>query len=399
MANRTNVCKDNPVPVCYNGDMSVRAHIALSAHLLSGAASYRTAGIHGYLYNTLSHLPAVDPDMAYTVFVGKGQLPVSSKWAIRRSSLPTDNPGIRIIWEQVLAPFELAQAQPDLVHGMAFAVPLLWRGPSVTTIFDLSFLRYPGRLRLDRRIYLRAITRVSAHQASRVIAISESGRSEICTLLGVPSAKVDVAPPGVSPDFRPLPAEQVSIFRSHRGLPQRFILYVGTIEPRKNLDTLLHAYAQLPERAEVKLVLAGGTGWRSERLSALIEKLDLSKDVMRTGYISGDELPLWYNASEVFVYPSVYEGFGMPVLEAMACGRPTIASDSSSLPEVVGSCGILVPPVDTTAWATALSKVLANPALRAELALKGRERASQYTWKNTAQATVDTYYKALDGKS
>jgi hypothetical protein len=157
--------------------MSAHAHIALSAHLLSGAASYRTAGIHGYLFNTLSHLPGVDPDLVYTLFVGKGQLPVSSKWAIRRSSLPTDNPGIRIIWEQALAPFELARVHPDLVHGMAFAVPLLWRGPSVVTIFDLSFLRYPQRLSIGRRYYLRAITRISAQRARRVIAISESGRS------------------------------------------------------------------------------------------------------------------------------------------------------------------------------------------------------------------------------
>lgn len=379
--------------------MSVRAHIALSAHLLSGAASYRTAGIHGYLYNTLSHLPAVDPDLAYTVFVGKGQLPVSSKWAIRRSCLPTDNPGIRIIWEQLLAPFELAQVQPDLVHGTAFAVPLLWRGLSVTTIFDLSFMRYPGRLSLARRMYLRAITRLSAHRSCRVIAISQSSRSEICTLLDVPPAKVDVAPPGVSHDFRSLPAEQVLQFRSKLGLPQRFILYVGTIEPRKNLDTLLRAYAQLPERKEVKLVLAGGRGWRSERIDTLVDKLNLSSDVIRTGYVSNEELPLWYNASEVFVYPSVYEGFGIPVLEAMACGRPTIVSDGSSLPEVVGSCGILVPPVDTSAWATALSSLLANPALRTQLAQKGQKRASQFTWQNTARATVEAYHKALDSES
>lgn len=379
--------------------MSVRAHVALSAHLLSGAASYRTAGIHGYLFNTLSHLPGIDPELAYTVFVGKGQLPVSSQWAIRRSYLPTDHPGVRIIWEQALAPLELARVQPDLVHGMAFATPLLWPGPSVVTIFDLSFMRYPQRLSTGRRIYLRAITRVSAHRARRVIAISESGKSEICALLGVSPSKVDVALPGVAPDFHSLTAQEVSDFRNRRHLPERFILYVGTIEPRKNLDILLGAYAQMAERKDIKLVLAGGKGWQSERLSALIDDLGLTRDVITTGYINNDELPLWYNSCEVFVYPSVYEGFGIPVLEAMACGRPVIVSDTSSLPEVVGSCGLLVPPTDTKAWVGALSGLLANTAMQRDLSARGQERARQFTWKNTASATVDAYHKALDEKS
>lgn len=378
--------------------MSACAHIALNAHLLSGAASYRTAGIHGYLFNTLSHLPGVDPDLAYTLFVGKGQLPVSPKWAVRRSFLPTDNPGLRIVWEQVLAPLELARIRPDLLHGMAFALPLLWRGPSVVTIFDLSFLRYPQRLSSGRRYYLQAMTRASAHHARRVIAISESGRSEICALLGVSPEKVDVALPGVTQDFYPLPVDRVSRFRTEHRLPERFILYVGTIEPRKNLDTLLSAYAQIPERKDVKLVLAGGKGWQSERLSALIEELGLAQDVIAAGYVSNDALPLWYNASEVFVYPSVYEGFGMPVLEAMACGRPTIVSNSSSLPEVVGSSGVLVPPTDIAAWADALSALLADPALRVALSDQSQKRARQFRWENTARATVETYHKALDGR-
>lgn len=399
MANRTNVCKDKVWAVCYNGDMCARAHIALNAHLLSGAASYRTAGIHGYLFNTLSRLPGVDPDLAYTVFVGKGQLPVSSKWAVRRSFLSTENPAIRIVWEQLLAPLELAQVNPDLVHGMAFAVPFLWRGPSIVTIFDLSFLRYPQRLSLRRRYYLRMITRISASHARRVIAISESGRSEICALLGILPGKVDVALPGVAPEFRPLPVLQVNSLRNKYRLPERFILYVGTIEPRKNLDTLLRAYAQIPGSREVKLVLAGGKGWQSEQLSALIQELGLAQDVIIAGYVSNNELPLWYNASEVFVYPSIYEGFGMPVLEAMACGRPVVVSDSSSLPEVVGSSGILVSPTDTAGWAEALSTLLADSALRADFSARGRERARHFTWESTARATVEAYHKVLDGKS
>ena len=240
--------------------MPSRPHIALNAHLLSGEASYRSAGIHGYLYNTLAGLPEVDPQLAYTVLAGRGQLPSKTDWQVRHSHLPTQNPLVRILWEQFVAPIELAHLQPDLLHGMAFAVPLLWSGPSVVTIFDLSFLRYPEHLGRARRLYLQAATRISARSARRIIAISKSGRHEISTLLGVPENRIDVAVPGVSDQFRPLESSEVATFRAQLNLPDRFIFYLGTLEPRKNLDTLLRAYAALPQRGEVKLVLAGGKG-------------------------------------------------------------------------------------------------------------------------------------------
>jgi glycosyltransferase involved in cell wall biosynthesis len=378
--------------------MSARAHIALNAHLLSGAASYRSAGIHRYLFNTLAFLPQVDPDLTYTLFVGRGDVPDMSTASVRRSSFPTDNPGARIVWEQLVAPFELARLRPDLVHGMAFATPLLSRRPSVVTIFDLSFLRYPERLSAGRRLYLQAITRISARRARRVIAISESGKSEIGNLLGISLEKIEVAYPGATSDFCSLPVSQAAQFRRERGLPERFILYVGTIEPRKNLDTLLRAYSWLPNRRQVKLVLAGGRGWQAERLDKLIEELGIMEDVITTGYIDNHDLPLWYNAAEVFVYPSVYEGFGMPVLESMACGLPVITSDASSLPEITGPYGLLVSPTDQTAWSEALTRLLGDRELRERLSTKGQEHARSFAWENTARATAAIYRKALDEK-
>lgn len=375
--------------------MTVRAHIALNAHLLSREASYRSAGIHGYLFNTLAHLPRVAPDLAYTLFVGSGQPPEQSTWVVRRSRLPTRNPWVRIIWEQCIAPLELGQIHPDLVHGMAFSVPFLWNGLSVVTIFDLSFIRYPARLSASRRLYLHTVTRASAHRARRVVAISQSSKAEICTLLGIPETRVDVALPGVSPDFRPVPADQVVRFRVSRHLAERFILYVGTVEPRKNLDTLLRAYAVLPERKQIKMVLAGGIGWRGERVLKLVEELGLGQDVLMPGYVHTEELPLWYSAAELFVYPSVYEGFGMPVLEAMACGTPVMASDTSSLPEVIGPVGILLPPTNVEVWTKMLTKLLSDQDLRIELSARGRKRAGHFTWENTARETVASYYKAL----
>jgi glycosyltransferase involved in cell wall biosynthesis len=377
--------------------MTAPLHVALNAHLLSGEASYRSAGIHGYLFNTLAHLPDVDPGIAYTVFVGAGRVPERAEWAVRRSRLPTRSPVLRILWEQACAPLELAGVRPDLLHGMGFAVPLLWPGPSVVTIFDLSFLRFPEYLGAGRRLYLRLITRLSARRARRVIAISESGKAEIGDLLGVPDSRIDVAVPGVRPDFRPLPPDRVADIRRQLQLPERYILYVGTLEPRKNLATLLRAYARLPRRSAVKLVLVGSRGWRAGAIFALIEELGLEQDVITPGYVTGENLPMWYNPAEMFVYPSVYEGFGLPLLEAMACGVPVIASDTTSLPEAVGPGGLLLPPADVDAWAGALSDLLDDPTARAAQSERGLKWAAGFTWENTARQTVAAYRKALTG--
>jgi len=375
--------------------MTHRPHIALNAHLLSGAASYRSAGIHGYLFNTLAHLPAAAPHFDFTVYVGQGDPPADPALQVCRSSLPTANPWVRILWEQALAPVDLARRRPDLFHGMAFSAPLLWGGPAVVTIYDLSFLRYPERLSTARHAYLQGITRASARRARRVIAISESGRAEIHDLLGVPLDRIDVALPGVDPVFRPLPPEQVAGFRERAGLPARFILHVGTLEPRKNLQMLLHAYAALPDRAQVKLVLIGAPGWQSEPFFALREALNLTNDVLLPGYIAPSDLPLWYNAAEAVVYPSVYEGFGLPVVEAMACGTPVVASNTTSLPEAVGPDGLLLPPDDPQSWTDTLNSLLNHPERRAELAARGPQRASRFTWAQTARATVECYQRAL----
>ena len=378
--------------------MASHAHIALNAHLLSGTAGYRSAGIHGYLYNTLACLSAVDPTLCYTVFVGKGQLPPGMAHAAHRSRWPTTNPLARIAWEQIAAPATLGRLHPDLLHGMAFATPLLWGGPSVVTVYDLSFIRHPERLNASRRLYLRWITASSCRRARRVIAISESSKREMNALLSIALDRIDVAPPGVGPDFRPLPRRMVENFRQCEGLPERFMLFVGTLEPRKNLDMLLRAYAQLPQRGAVKLALVGDRGWLYEPILALIEELGLHDDTLMPGYISGESLPLWYNSSELFVYPSLYEGFGLPLLEAMACGTAVVAADATSLPEVVGPAGVLVPPSDVAAWVRALSRLLDDHVARADYGARGQERAASFTWERTAKQTVLTYRRALSGR-
>ncbi len=370
-------------------------HIGINAHLLSEQAGYRRAGIHGYIANTLRCLPDADPELRYTVFVREGAPDMAARMRVRRSRLPTGWPPARILWEQAALPWQLGGL--DLLHGMAFVTPVLSRCPTVVTIYDLSFVRYPDRLSTARRLYLQRLTGYSARRARRVIAISESTARDIETLLGVPRARIDVAVPGVQERFQLLPAAEVAAFRERQGLPERFLLYLGTLEPRKNLTVLLYAYARLPEslRREAPLILVGGKGWGLDELRATIVRLGLEQHVRLEGYAPDDDLPLWYNAATTFVYPSVYEGWGMPVVEALACGTPAIVSATSSLPEAVGDGGLALPPNDIDGWAQALERALTDAGWRAAAAERGLVHAAAFTWEQTARVHTACYRRAL----
>ena len=380
-----------------------RLHVAISAHLLAsrGAAGYRSAGIHTYIANLLAHLPHIDPGVRYTVYTN-AQPPVDAR--IRPAWLPTAKPLMRILWEQVLQPIALRRDRPDVLHAAAFVAPLVSSCPTVVTVYDLSFDLFPDFFRGPNQTYLRIFTRRSVRRARRVIAISEHTRRDVHRLYGVPLDHIDVAYPGVDARFRPLPREEVEAFRRKHDLPDRFFLYLGTLEPRKNLDRLIDACGELEirdasPRSEAergwRLEIVGGKGWMVDDLFARVKSRGLEQRVMFAGYAPAEDLPLWYNAATAFVYPSLYEGFGMPPLEAMACGAPVIASSAASLPEVVGDAGILVAPDDVQGLAQAMRRVWRDESLRGDLSRRGVERARRFTWEATARATVESYRRAL----
>ncbi len=371
-------------------------HVALNAHLLTAQAGYRSAGINGYIYNLIRALPDADPSFSYTVFTGsQANPPEHARLITHRAQWSTQSPARRILWEQVIQPAALRQTRPDLAHALAFVAPVLSRVPAVVTVYDLSFVHYPALLPATRRLYLRLFTRRSCHQARRVIAISHSTARDLIETFGLSPGKIDVAAPGVGAEFGPLPASEVAVFRAQKGLPDRFWLFVGTLEPRKNLPVLLRAYAQLPAADRLPLVLAGGKGWMFDEIFRTVETLGLADRVSFPGYVPAEELALWYNAAEAFVYPSVFEGFGLPVVEALACGTPVLVSDVSSLPEAAGDSGYRLPPDDIDAWAAALAHVGRDPAWRAEAGQRGRAHAATFTWENTAAQTVASYRRAL----
>jgi glycosyltransferase involved in cell wall biosynthesis len=277
---------------------------------------------------------------------------------------------------------------------MAFVGPLVSTCPFVVTVHDLSFLFYPHSFRPLRRSYLRVFARMSVRRARRVIAVSESTKRDLVEIYGISPAKIDVVHNGVDASFQPLPADQVAEFCRQRGLPDRFVLFVGTLEPRKNVSRLIEAYAKLPKERP-PLVLVGGKGWFYDEIFGRVEVLGLTDKVHFAGFVPAEDLPLWYNAADLFVYPSIYEGFGLPPLEAMACGTAVITSTASSLPEVVGKAGKLVDPTDTDALATAMEQVLVDRDLQEQMQATGLVQARGFSWENAARETVHCYRRAL----
>lgn len=371
-------------------------HIGLSAHLLSLSRNYRGAGINSYIYHLLWHLGRIDSDYHYTVFLNERRF-AGERLGLRYTRWPTYRPLVRILWEQLVQPMAVRQAGIDLLHAMAFVGPLATSCPFVVTIYDLSFLHYPAAFRPWNRWYLSRFTVLSARRARRVIVISESTKRDVVNILGVPAALVDVVYCGVDETFHPLPAIQVTSFRRERALPDRFILFLGTLEPRKNVQTLIRAYARWrkAEPGIPKLVVAGGKGWYYDQIFAEVERLGLAGDVIFPGYVMQEELPWWYNAADLFVYPSRFEGFGLPVLEAMACGIPVVTTNAASLPEVAGDAALFVSPDDETQLIEAMRCALSDQTFRAEMTAKGLARAATFTWERTARQTRDTYERAL----
>lgn len=369
--------------------------IGVNAHLLSLAQSYRSAGINGYIQQLLRRLPEADPTLIYTVFTGERRYTGKAGIDVRHSRWPTQRPALRIAWEQAVQPGAARREKVDLLHEPAFVGPVMGTSPFVVTVHDLSFLLYPEAFRPFNRLYLRLVTNLSVRKARRVIAVSENTKQDLVRTYYLSPQKIDVIPNGLDECFRPLPKDQVDEFRARQGLPERFLLFVGTLEPRKNVMGLIEAYAQLPKERP-PLMLVGGKGWLYDEVFALITARNLTQEVHFMGYVPAEDLPWWYNAAEAFVYPSLYEGFGLPPLEAMACGTPVITANASSLPEVVGQAALLVDPNDAQMLAQAMEQVLTDRELQDHLRAAGLTQARTFSWAQTARHTAQSYRRALN---
>ena len=296
----------------------------------------------------------------------------------------------KIVWPNLVLPRRAARDNFDVIHATTHYgtfVPCKYR--NVITLTDVSPLLHPETHGRGQVMYHRYLLPLVLKRADAVVTISHSSKKDIVACCRIGEEKVHVIHLGVDGKFVPAAAGESPFTRS---LPERYILNIGTLEARKNLPRLLEAYAIARGKGlDLKLLIGGAPGWRLSNLAGIVEKFKLEKDVVFLGFVEDADLPVLYSRASYFVYPSIYEGFGMPLLEAMACGTPVITSNCSSMPEVAGDAALLVDPLDVTDIADRMLELAGSPDLRDRLRSAGLARAARFSWRETARRTMDVY--------
>jgi glycosyltransferase involved in cell wall biosynthesis len=379
-------------------------HIGINAQLLSLGNNYRNSGVSRYIRYLLSGLAMEPGDHSYTVFVNGQEVIehldarhprityVSAPW-------PESRPAMRIAWEQLTLPTLIRQRHIDVLHSPVNVLPewLPSHCAGVVTLHDLAFLRFPHVLTRSKRLYHRTFTVRSLHRSTRIITVSDSTRQDAHELVGIPNERMNTVYPCIDKRFsHVVKEEQVQQFREQKGLSAGFILYLGTLEPRKNIPTLIDAYTRLRQqygRCE-KLVLAGSKGWLYDTIFATVQQYRLEDEVIFPGFVPDEEQLLWYHAASVFAYPSLYEGFGIPVAEALACGTPVVTSAVSSLPEAGAGIALTVEPQNSEALAQALYRAITDQAWREQCRKQASQIAQRFSISAMIQQTCTIYEQA-----
>jgi glycosyltransferase involved in cell wall biosynthesis len=376
--------------------------IALDLSLVPG----QRVGVGQYAYQLARALAGVDHVNSYTLYptfyfianpeYHRAELPEAPNMRVAHRRLPPRL--VLSLWRRDRSEQfkEYLLGRAEVVHSTTFCAPR-FRAPRrrlVATIYDCTFVTHPEyHLPANVEHCLRG-TRLAIERADALIAISESTRRDLIERMGAPADRVVVTRLGVDPDLaRVTDTARLQTVRRRYGLPEQFVLSLGAMEPRKNLPRLLQAFAALAPalRKDFRLVVAGAQGWLNGSVHEQVQRLGLEESVRFAGYIEQEDLAALYSLATVFAYPSLWEGFGLPVLEAMACGTPVLTSNVSSLPEVTGDAALLVPPSDVDAIAERLTRLLEDEQLRRELSERGYRRAAQFSWERCARATLAVY--------
>ncbi|MCS6879711.1 MAG: glycosyltransferase family 1 protein [Oscillochloridaceae bacterium] len=364
------------------------------------AAVWQGAGIGRYTRELIRAVVGLDRTITYRLFYAAGALPAASPYVADLRALRAAHPNVQlrpiplsprlltILWQRLRLPLRAeALAGPmDLLHAPDFVLPPT-RARTLVTVHDLTFLVRPDCAEAGLRRYLtRAVPR-ALRRADLVLVDSQATAADLARLLGVDGSRVRLIYPGVDARFQPLPSTALEATRARLGLPTNFLLFVGTLEPRKNLPRLVRAFARLAD-PELHLVIAGRRGWLYEDIFATVEQLELQNRVHMLDFVADADLPALYNLARAFVYPSLYEGFGLPVLEALACGAPVVTSGVSSLIEVAGEAAVLVDPLDEAAIADGITRALREAA---RLRVAGPAQARLFRWETAAQRLLACY--------
>lgn len=363
-----------------------RAHIGIDARL----PYYRTGGISTYVRRLIKALESLDHQHRYSIF-HRHHAPETLTQRFERHDLWTP---AHHRFERLTLSLEVAWRRLDLWHSPDFIPPYYAAKRHLITVHDLTFLHYPQYLTADSRRYYNDQIVSAVQRADHLLADSESTKRDLVAMLHVPAAKITVHRLGVDEQFQPLAPDLIAPTLVRHALPNTgYILHVGTVEPRKNIPALLRAYrtllADLPSAPPI--VLAGRRGWFYDDLRAECDAIGLGERVLWRETLTDAELPALYNGALCLVSPSFYEGFGLPALEAMACGIVPIVSDRSSLPEITGDVGLLINPEEDASLANALYRTLSDPAWRAEQAPLARQRAALFRWEDCARTVLETY--------
>jgi glycosyltransferase involved in cell wall biosynthesis len=352
------------------------------------------SGTGVYTSQLARRLPGLDADAEIQFLWPEGvpTLELPEEYAGKVHIVRSRGPVQRVLVEHLRTNKEYSA---DLVHYPCNVIGLRDQLPAVVTVHDLTFLENPTWYRWERALYNRWGVGQSVKRARRIVAVSEATAKALVKELNVERERIDVIYNGVDERFVPAEEEAVQSFREKYKLPERFFLFVGTFEPRKNVDRIIRGWARVAEKVEVDLVLAGREGWKTEPIQKAIDSVDHPERIHRIGFLDHDDLPGVMCAAEALVYPSLAEGFGIPVAEAMACGTPVITSKVSSLPEVAGDAGLLVDPLDVGEIGGAMWRIGENEALREDLSKRGIERAKQFSWQTAAEQVLETYRRAL----
>ncbi len=370
-----------------------RMRIGVDARLVH----HQPAGISNYTRHLLRALSQLDLEDEFITFQHRRHGdPLIDRPKFRRVTLYAP---VHSRLEQYMLPVELLRFQLDVLHSTDFIPPIYTHIPTVITVHDLAFLHYPHFVTAKSAAFYGQIDR-AVRVAHHVIVPSESTKKDLIAMLGVQASKISVIYEAAAETYRPLPIAETRAQISQRfNLPASYILFVGTIEPRKNIPGLLHSFANLRQQyghLESGLVIAGSQGWLYDETVETAKKLNLDSAVHFIGRVSDDELHKLYVGARLHVHAAHYEGFGLPPLEAMACGTPTIVSNVSSLPEVVNDAALLVDPNNLDELTIAMHRLLSDDRLHAEMSEKGLRRAACFSWRRAAEATLEVYRRVAE---
>jgi len=364
------------------------------------ARKLRDYGIGTYVRNLLQHLSRLDRTTEYVVLCRGGDCELVGELGQNFRAVPESSPGYSVR-EQITVPRDLRREGADLFHAPHYVLPPLIPCKSVVTIHDCIHLRFPQYLP-NRFVYAyaRGSLWMATHRSNRIVTVSEASKRDILEYFTVPSEKIDVIYNGIDERFgEPPPEADVGMVRERYQLDDPFVLYAGNIKPHKNLERLIEAFHILrrsgSEFDQVKLLIIGDEISKYAALRHAVHRHKLHKHVRFFGFVPARTLAILYRLAAVFVFPSLYEGFGLPPLEAMASGTPVITSNVSSLPEVVGDAALLIDPLQPAAIADAMRRVLTDPALRQDLRERGLERARHFSWERSIRRVREIYGEVL----